>query len=473
MRSRAIFLRSPTLPIAQASPISTFFVTTNSYREQMQKTLFSTSTDFVSPTSTNSNLGRPLWIDTDVGFDDLVAIGCCYDVNGDESINSEKSNNETRLVGISTVGGGMTADPLDAVAILRGLLPSRPNTMPIIAGNREGSPSVKRDDPSWLATSREQMNKFCAGERISLPSIVEEDERTNETSDKNLHSTHVEIFATETNGDDYSGKIDLICLGPLTNLAQWLEEIPERTTNSLNSIWILGGNIPIRQSSPSDECREDAEFNFARDPEAVRTVLHHPQLQNTRIHIVPQEVCNRKAFESSFCPQQNLCAAEIIENWLQSTAQTDTILEAETQTNTNETTFMPVESLLPPWLVRLIRTRTFSIYGDPICMYARHSSETSSISSPSTQPKVIWKDYDARERNISTANNDLLTVDSHGRLILCGKPTAKSTVAAAGSELDEKTESGNSVRIAHEMELGQDYLDWLATSMISSFRKRK
>ena len=383
---------------------------------------------------------------------------------------------ETRLVGISTVGGGMTADPLDGVAILRGLLPGGLNTMPIIAGNREGSLSVKRDDPSWLATSREQMNTFCASEGISLPSTFEEDERTNETSDNNLHSTHAEIFAMETNGDDYSGKMDLVCLGPLTNLAQWLEEIPERTKNSLNSIWILGGNIPIRQSTLNDECSADAEFNFARDPEAVRTVLHHPQLQNTMIHIVPQEVCNRKAFESSFCPQQNLCAAEIIENWLQSTVQKQSmLLEDETQTNTNETTSISVEALLPPWLVRLIRTRTFSVYGDPICMYARHSSETSETSfssSPSTQPRVTWKEYDARTWNISATNSDFLAVDSHGRLILCDQSTAKSTVAAAGSEVDEKIESGNTVRIAHEIQLGQDYLDWLATSLKSSFQKK-
>ncbi len=531
MRSRAIYLRSPTLPMIQASTISSFLVTTKSYRDrdQMHRTSptsascnhFSTNTGIFSPISSDSNLGRlPLWIDTDVGFDDLVAIGCCYDATGDKSNDNEKSNNrsdategstianQTRLVGISTVRNGLTSDPLNGVAILRGLLPGasgQPNAIPIIAGNREGRLSTAKDDPAWLATCREQMNEFCSDEGISLSSTLDEDNRRSETSDKKFHSTPPEIFVTESKkhcNDDCDTKMDLVCLGPLTNLAQWLEEIPERSTHRLNSIWILGGNIPIRQSLPNDERhsieerRVDAEFNFARDPEAVRTVLHHVRLRNTTINIVPQEVCNRKAFEGSFCPEQNLCAAEIIENWLQSKVQEAPILKDETQTKTNDATSVSVESLLPPWLVRLIRKRTFSVYGDPICMYARHSSEIidlnrnqskSSFISTSAQHEVGWKEYDARGWNTtSTASNEFLAVDSNGRLILHDNQSdekselrSQSTVAVPmmsehdGKDQYEKAESGNTVRIAHEVALGQDYLDWLAASLISSFRKRR
>ncbi len=371
--------------------------------------LFSTSVDGFSSVSSNGNLGiPPVWIDTDVGFDDLVAIGCCYDATGDTSTNKEKIANvlettkgntvseQTRLVGISTVRGGLTPDPSDGVAILRGLLECTtegPNTIPIVAGTMEEDLSMKKDNPSWLARCQEQMKEFCCDEGIALPTTLYHDKRRSESSDdKIFHSTRPEIFETETKSDrtdDYNGdRMDLVCLGPLTNLAQWLEEIPESSTIRLNSIWILGGNIPIRLSSSKslafaddddnhsfEENKVEAEFNFSRDPEAVQTVLHHPTLQNTTIRVVPQEVCNRKAFEGSFCPKESRSAAEIIENWLQSTLQEAPMLEDERLENTYDSTSVSVEMLLPPWMVHLLRKRTFSVYGDPICMYARHLSE--------------------------------------------------------------------------------------------------
>ena len=481
--------------------------------------LFSTSVDDVFSVSSNGNLGiPPVWIDTDVGFDDLVAIGCCYDATGDTSNNKEKNANvleitkgntaseQTRLVGISTVRGGLTPDPSDGVAILRGLLEGTtegPNTIPIVAGTREEDLSVR---------CQEQMKEFCSDEGISLSTTLYHDKRSSETSDdKIFHSTRPEIFETETKRDrtDDSSvdKMDLVCLGPLTNLAQWLEEIPERSTIRLNSIWILGGNIPIRQSSSKslafmdddgnhslEETKVEAEFNFSRDPEAVQTVLHHPTLQNTTIHIVPQEVCNRKAFEGSFFPKENKCAAEIIENWLQSTLQEAPMLEDERLENTNDSTSVSVEMLLPPWMVHLIRKRTFSVYGDPICMYARHlseqianreKSETNSIDI-NRQPKLTWKEYGSSDSaTTSTSSNGFLAVDSEGRLIIYENETSEKTASklqpttafTSKSEMggkrqyEEKAKLGNTIRMAQAVELGQDYLDWLARSLISSFRK--
>ena len=430
-----------------------------------------------------------------MGFDDLVAIGCCHGVSsyaklagiesdtriGKEQEEIEKVEPPTRVAGISTVRGGLTSDPSDGVAILRGLLPGAsegPTSIPIIAGRSEEQRNPSRpkdDDPSWLARCRKQMNEFCSFEGILLVSSMDEN---NDNGNKNAYVNDATITDSKEieakNNEypsltDYHEKMDLVCLGPLTNLAQWLEEIPDFASNRLNSIWILGGNIPVptlvsSNSIGEGECHSvedivEAEFNFARDPEAVRTVFRHAGLQNTTIHVVPQEVCDRNAFEGSFYQEGNQCAEKIIEDWLQSQF-TAVGIEYITKINPTGT----VESLLPEWMVRLIRKRTFSVYGDPICLYARHHSDCAGIinvESSTKQPRILWKDYYTRDTSSNT-NKKFLSVDSEGRLIL---------EVDNASENAETNYVGRTVRIAHRVELGPNYLDWLAMSLACPSQK--
>jgi hypothetical protein len=537
-----------------------------------------TSTDVVgpSPTAKNSrNLGiqRPLWIDTDVGFDDLVAIGCCCGAmnkiidchdNVEAGANEGSATTEPSIVaGISTVGGGLTSDPSDGVAILRGLLPVASEGLgpiPIVAGrgrrttrttdSGQETPSTQNnDDPSWLAKCREQMNEFCVSEGILLLPSKDDSRRTidgNDTSKQ--HSDDDEATAAvgsttfEAGRNDIVNrdKMDLVCLGPLTNLAHWLEEIPDFATKRLNSIWILGGNLPIRRLSSesthddrncedgADEAVVEAEFNFARDPKAVRSVFHHAGLQNATIHVVPQEVCDRRAFEESFqLQEQHLhrhppqeertiraqteeechsrirsSAANIIEDWLQSSQSrsqsqsqeessgpqsSPNIQNAIGGVETAADTTATVSSLLPAWMVRLIRTRTFSVYGDPICIYVRdHTGNSDShCDSNSTKrndsgrrPRILWKDYYTSSSS-PTKKNEILTVDSDGRLMLHldADKTAEANsigmkeLSSPTTQHDDIPPGGITVRVAHEVELGPVYIDWLTRSLLYSSRQ--
>ena len=541
MRSKALFfLRPPTVFVPSFPQIPSFSVGMACQRDHTVRTNLKLSTS--TPYSTRNNLypslqtrksnGKfPLWIDTDVGFDDVVAIGCCCGVSSGEKHEGSKidtcnvNENESMLVGISTVGGGLTSDPSEGVEILRGLIPSAfegPNALPIVAGqtntsdgkHQEKSSRQQIEDPFWLAKCREQMTEFCAAEGLFLTSGKDKGSEGSTNCSEAIDDDDDDDDNTKTNrlertNDDNnnvikhlasSGKIDLVCLGPLTNLAHWLEEIPNFASNHLNSIWILGGNIPIRTSSSQLEPSSNssiaqgvvqAEFNFLRDPEAVRSVFRHAGLKNTTIYIVPQEVCDRKAFEQSFGSEEKSSAATIIENWLQSTQQLSSKSQdgmrsqsprnasvacdgRDGNTKNGSTATTSVESLLPAWMVRLIRKRTFSVYGDPICIYARDYTCTSS-SDCDRKPRILWKNYcTSGTNNCNTSDHEFLSVDAKGRLIIsAGNETSLFSKMGRANQGNNKNQGGIIVRIAHHVDLGTIYMDWLATSLISFSSKTK
>eukprot|EP00536_Pseudo-nitzschia_multiseries_P016877 jgi/Psemu1/48202/gm1.48202_g len=639
-----------------------------------------------SNSSSSSNRNRSCWIDTDVGFDDLVAIRCCL------APAVAPGAGAIAIAGISTVGSGIVSDPFDGAAILRGLpylgvgrdndsdsdndsgnesslgnhhgrgLPSAADSddrsdccaaratamktktatpVPrILAGNWRRLPSPAHDndddngndnDPPWLRECREQLKAFCSLEGIVLPSDRARDADTigtgtldsNRDSDNDSGSddagndracmpnvskalTAAGFTGSNSNSnsdsdsDSDSDPIDLVCLGPLTNLACWLddEQRQELSASDHNhhhhhhhrpwdSIWVLGGNLPVATddasaSPPFERERKAAEFNFARDPEAVRRVFTHERLRGATIHVVPQEVCDKHAFETSFLPaawhpQQasgikigiddgkrsghmspSLSAAIIVREWLESPSsqqQQAVTNGAKTKASTPPPLSPPppggaavassstVSSLLPTWIKRLIQTRTYSVYGDPICIYIRDNCDDDRASNNRNgtgddytcsnsnacmnmntntggeenrsairrRPRIVWKDYSTG--GPGDPSKPLLEVDSHGRLVLVREahtragalnpshPPASAAHAhahdhanATGFENERDNESvrrrispgrepevspsfvrdsgdaggnGVTIRIAHEVELGPIYLDWLTKALLS------
>ncbi|OEU23018.1 hypothetical protein FRACYDRAFT_233184 [Fragilariopsis cylindrus CCMP1102] len=540
--------------------------------------LFSTT---ITPTTTTTTATTTasLWIDTDVGFDDLVAIGCCCDiVNDNVTVNGNDSGSGKTIAGISTVGGGLTSNTFDGVTILRRLLFSSnddgdddnngENKFVTVPGRMKKSSKVSKiiPDPFWLTKCRSQMSDFCSSEGIILSNSINttcgneyEDDNNNILDDNNDNDNNrndnvdddddaATAFLSTTMISTTDNKIDLICLGPLTNLAHWLDYIPDFAPDRLNSVWILGGNIPtIRTATTSSSSTSlseeivEAEFNFARDPEAVQTVLNHKGLHGKTIHIVPQEVCDRNAFERSFrsgvgpavscatAAAATFSASEIIDDWL-------------TKCNISNNTTTSVSSLLPSWMVRLIRTRSFSLYGDPICIYIRdiylHNNDNnnnnnmgnsksdndeSNNDDAGNKTTIRWKNYYTSSSSSSSkaGNDNILEVDSYGRLLLVQQSAtnmeAATTTATTrttyipvvndnGKHVDDESNidcnncneddyskyegidnnnnnnnnkynndshnddncSGVTIRVAHEVDLGPAYLDWLTKALTTT-----
>ncbi|CAB3387808.1 Hypothetical predicted protein [Cloeon dipterum] len=81
---------------------------------------------------------------------------------------------------------------------------------------------------------------------------------------------------------EHKGKLNLLCLGPLTNVALAMKADPEFASNVKN-VFIMGGNTAAVGNATST-----AEFNFLHDPEAAHIVLASAQ---SHITLVPWETC--------------------------------------------------------------------------------------------------------------------------------------------------------------------------------------
>lgn len=82
---------------------------------------------------------------------------------------------------------------------------------------------------------------------------------------------------------DHPMDIELVLLGPLTNIALAIRMYGSKIVDNVKSLWIMGGN-----NSAVGNITKSAEFNFYLDPEAVEIVLSS---FTCPINIVPWETC--------------------------------------------------------------------------------------------------------------------------------------------------------------------------------------
>jgi len=194
-------------------------------------------------------------IDSDSGFDDILAISALI-------------NNPTISVPFISTVGGIHECPYRASKFLDMIYPSAT----VVAGL--SIQDVSNEVPSWLFEYRRKLD--------TIVSSNNGDDNINEDDTLELHTS---LQQTLRQYPDLS--IDLLCLGPLTNVASWVnnEETLSLLDNKLKSICIMGGNTP-------DSNNDKAEFNFAQDPKAAKIVLTNPILSN-RISLVTAQACSK------------------------------------------------------------------------------------------------------------------------------------------------------------------------------------
>jgi len=76
--------------------------------------------------------------------------------------------------------------------------------------------------------------------------------------------------------DEQPGVLDMIALGPLTNIALALKLDPS-FLGKLNSLWIMGGQVCIGNTTAL------SEYNFRNDPEAAKIVLDAKNAEKIRV----------------------------------------------------------------------------------------------------------------------------------------------------------------------------------------------
>lgn len=200
-----------------------------------------------------------LIVDTDAGFDDLLAISTI------------KSNRAAKVPFISTVGG-MQDNPDRAARYLKKIFPGTLHVVPGDNTHLKNSPVQ-----NWLRESR-----------ISLDSLMHSDgvaEFPPEEVKKDANYTSVKVTKFLAG---HPGNVDIMCLGPLTNIASWLDHEHSRKLieDKVDNIWIMGGNIPSEETA-------DPEYNFNLDSESMSKVFLNERLRD-KIFLVPMQTCSRQ-----------------------------------------------------------------------------------------------------------------------------------------------------------------------------------
>ena len=218
---------------------------------------------------------KVVFIDTDAGFDDLLAISSLISHRPD-------TNSAITVPFISTVGG-IQECPHRASRFLDKIY--NPLSTTVVVSGLVVQDVLKDEVPrSWLLKYRRKLDEIMLP--LEIPSTISKYNNKKEDVTLDLHAS---LQQTLQQYPDES--VDLLCLGPLTNVASWINE--KDTLHlldcKLKSIYIMGGNTP----SHNNESKEDvAEFNFAQDPKAVHTVLTNPILRK-RINLVTAQASPR------------------------------------------------------------------------------------------------------------------------------------------------------------------------------------
>ena len=168
--------------------------------------------------------------------------------------------------------------------------------------------------PEWLTDYRTQLNTFTENESncdenytsssstgkkglaqfvSSQQSLVHGKKDAKEDANANVN--------VNANTEETKNTVDLMCLGPLTNVASWLEQqtqdddIYSFIETQVKTIWIMGGNLPAYDLGGSGGGAAEAEFNFAQDPKAAYAVLNGaPSSITDKIIIVPADTCRKQ-----------------------------------------------------------------------------------------------------------------------------------------------------------------------------------
>ena len=189
-------------------------------------------------------------IDTDPGLDDAVAILFAL------------ASGHFEVLGLTTVAGniGLERTTRNAGSLLTIM---QRDDIPVVSG---ASTAMLRDNIDAIVVHGDD---GLRGVTLPLPIVAPK--------------SGAVAWLAETLMAEPSGSIDILALGPLTNIARLVNDHPE-AADRIGHLLAMGGTIEEPgNAGPS------SEFNFAFDPEATAVVLH----SDIRTTIIPLDVTRR------------------------------------------------------------------------------------------------------------------------------------------------------------------------------------
>lgn len=195
-------------------------------------------------------MNRKVIIDTDPGLDDAVAILFAL------------ASGRFDVLGLTTVAGniGLERTTANAGSLLTVMGRS---DIPVISG---AARAMLRDNIDAIVIHG---NDGLRGVTLPPPAPAT--------------GTDAVAWMAETLAAHPSGSVDILALGPLTNIGQLIDRYPA-IAGRIGHLIVMGGAIlEPGNAGPA------SEFNFASDPEATALVLHH----DIKTTIIPLDVTRR------------------------------------------------------------------------------------------------------------------------------------------------------------------------------------
>ena len=199
-----------------------------------------------------------IWIDTDCGFDDLCAISLLDD-------HSLHSSNRLTVGFISTVNG-MTNPKLGVKVIEKMFQSDGFHCKPTVSCGYE-SISEAEWGPEYVANFSTFFSPLL-GENLTITTDMI-------TQDK---LTTIDNMVKQIKSLEKDQKVTLLCLGPLTNIANIIRRHPSFFSERVERLVLMGGAVLVGGNAPGG-----AEYNFYFDPESAAYVLENCS--------VPIEMC--------------------------------------------------------------------------------------------------------------------------------------------------------------------------------------
>jgi pyrimidine-specific ribonucleoside hydrolase len=186
---------------------------------------------------------KKIFIDTDCGMDDIIAINMLTSTKG------------VLIEGVTTTRGltnpNMGKANLDTIYNFLG------KKINVLAGSRYPLKKIR------LKNKFPEYDVVNSTELEFLTDLIGGNKKTERNLDK-----FDEFIYQAVSGD--KGKTTILCLGPLTNLARVIKKYKNKFTSKIDKLVIMGGAV----FSPGNVMpSRKAEYNFFLDPEAANVVL--------------------------------------------------------------------------------------------------------------------------------------------------------------------------------------------------------
>ncbi|PIZ63504.1 hypothetical protein COY16_01595 [Candidatus Roizmanbacteria bacterium CG_4_10_14_0_2_um_filter_39_13] len=179
-----------------------------------------------------------LWIDTDMGNDDIMAISMLF------------LSNKTSIKGISLVNGVSSVNR--GYENINVLLTYCGVNIPILSGY---TTALVPNNTTFPIQDRKRAENLTLLSNLGIP-------KNKLKNDKQIGVKSIASFISKN--------ITILALGPLTNLASIIQNQGAKFKNNVNQIILMGGGLKKGNVPPSRK----AEYNIWLDPQAAQIVFN-------------------------------------------------------------------------------------------------------------------------------------------------------------------------------------------------------